>query len=35
MQGSFSELEYESKKRKTRRELFLEEMDAVMPWDPW
>jgi len=32
MQGSFSELEYQSKKRKTRRELFLDEMEAVMPW---
>lgn len=32
MQGSFSELEYESKKRKTRRELFLDEMESVMPW---
>jgi IS5 family transposase len=32
MQCSFSGLEYESKKRKTRRELFLEEMESVMPW---
>jgi IS5 family transposase len=32
MQGSFSELEYQSKKRKTRRKLFLEEMESVMPW---
>jgi len=32
MQCSFSELEYESKKRKTRREVFLAEMDSVMPW---
>lgn len=33
MQGGFSELEWLSKKRKTRRELFLEEMEAVMPWE--
>ncbi len=32
MQRSFSELEYTSKKRKTRRELFLSEMEAVVPW---
>jgi IS5 family transposase len=33
MQGSFSELDYEqTKRRKTRREKFLEEMEAVMPW---
>ncbi len=32
MQKSFSELEYTSKKRKTRRELFLSEMEAVVPW---
>ena len=31
MQRSFSELEYTSKKRKTRRELFLNEMEAVVP----
>src|SRR6266478_4082630 len=31
-QGSFSDLEYANKKRRTRRELFLAEMDAVVPW---
>jgi len=31
-QSSFAELEYQSKKRLTRRELFLNEMEAVMPW---
>jgi transposase, IS5 family len=31
-QASFSDLEYANKKRRTRRELFLAEMDAVMPW---
>ena len=31
-QLSFVELEYENKKRKTRREKFLERMDALIPW---
>lgn len=31
-QLSFSEAEYNVKKRKTRREKFLEEMDALIPW---
>ena len=31
-QPSFADLEYRSKKRKTRRELFLERMDALIPW---
>jgi len=30
---SFASLAYESKKKKTRREKFLEEMDRVIPWD--
>ena len=31
-QLSFSEAEYQHKKRKTRREKFLEQMDALIPW---
>lgn len=31
-QQSFASLEYESKKRLTRRERFLAEMEAVVPW---
>ncbi|MDQ6958569.1 MAG: transposase [Mariprofundaceae bacterium] len=31
-QWSFAELEYQSKKRLTRREIFLNEMEASMPW---
>jgi len=31
-QRSFSELEYMGKKRLTRREKFLNEMDAIIPW---
>ena len=30
-QASFSDLEYVNKKRRTRRETFLAEMDAVVP----
>jgi IS5 family transposase len=30
---SFASLAYESKRKKTRREKFLEEMDKVIPWD--
>lgn len=32
MQATFADLEYGAKKRKTRREKFLERMDALMPW---
>ena len=31
-QLTFAEAEYQYKKRKTRRELFLEKMDALIPW---
>ncbi len=31
-QTSFASAEYAGKKRKTRRERFLAEMDAVVPW---
>ena len=32
-QPTFGDLEYESKKRKTRREIFLERMDGLIPWE--
>ena len=32
MQLTFSEVEYQLKKRKTRREKFLEQMDSLIPW---
>src|SRR3989304_3304187 len=32
MQRSFSELEYAAKKKRTRRDRFLAEIDAVPPW---
>jgi transposase len=31
-QITFSEAEYQNKKRKTRREIFLERMDKLIPW---
>ena len=30
---SFASLAYENKKKKTRREKFLEEMNQVIPWE--
>jgi IS5 family transposase len=32
MQSSFSELEYAAKKKATRRDRFLAEIEAVAPW---
>ena len=32
-QSSFAELENDLKKRRTRRELFLEKMDKLVPWE--
>ena len=32
-QASFAELEHDLKKRRTRRELFLEKMNGLVPWD--
>ena len=31
-QPTFADLEYQGKERKTRRELFLERMDCLIPW---
>ena len=31
-QPTFAELEFQGKKRKTRRELFLERMEVLVPW---
>ena len=31
-QPTFADVEYESKKRRTRREVFLERMDGLIPW---
>ncbi len=32
-QPTFADLEYDGKKRKTCREIFLERMDSLIPWD--
>ena len=32
-QPTFADLEYEGKKRKTRREIFLERMEDLVPWE--
>ncbi len=32
MQASFSDLEYAAKKKRTRRDRFLSEIEAVTPW---
>ena len=32
-QASFAELEHDLKKRRTRREIFLEKMDRLIPWE--
>ena len=32
MQSSFSDLEYAAKKKQTRRDHFLSEIEAIAPW---
>ena len=32
-QLTFSDAEYAGKRKRTRREVFLDEMDKVMPWN--
>jgi IS5 family transposase len=32
-QISFSQAEFQRKKRRTRREVFLAEMEQIMPWE--
>jgi IS5 family transposase len=34
-QLTFSDFEYANRKRKTKREQFLEMMDRIIPWDRW
>ena len=34
-QQTFSDIEYNNRKRKTKREEFLEIMDEIIPWDEW
>ena len=34
-QPTFADLDYQTKKRKTRREVFLERMDGLIPGKGW
>ena len=34
-QTSFADYEYDNRKRKTKRELFLDAMDNLIPWEGW
>ena len=34
-QESFSDMEYRCRKKKTKREEFLEIMDEIIPWEEW
>ena len=34
-QQTFSDLEYSNRKRKTKREEFLDSMDEIIPWNDW
>ena len=34
-QLSFRDMEYTNRRRKTKRELFLEQMDKIIPWADW
>lgn len=34
-QETFTDIEYSYRKRKTKREEFLEIMDEIFPWEEW
>ena len=34
-QDTFTDIEYSMRKKKTKREEFLEIMDEIIPWDEW
>ncbi len=34
-QETFTDIEYSVRKKKTKRERFLEIMDEIIPWDEW
>lgn len=35
MQISFTDMEYKLRRKKTRKEIFLEKMDQALPWEEW
>ena len=34
-QTSFSDIEYDNRRKKTRKEVFLDQMDRLIPWEGW
>ena len=34
-QQTFSDYEYANRRRRTRRELFLDTMEEIIPWEKW
>ncbi len=34
-QRTFTDMEYECRKKKTKREEFLEIMEEIIPWEEW
>ena len=34
-QETFTDMEYSCRKKKTKREEFLEIMDEIIPWEEW
>ena len=34
-QQTFSDIEYSNRRKKTKREEFLDAMDELIPWDYW
>ena len=34
-QQNFTDIEYTNRRRTTKREAFLEKMDATLPWNAW
>ena len=34
-QETFTDMEYNCRKKKTKREEFLEIMDEIIPWEEW
>ena len=34
-QNTFTDIEYSFRKKKTKREEFLEIMDEIIPWNEW
>lgn len=34
-QQNFTDIEYSNRRRTTKREAFLEKMDAILPWEKW